>query len=210
MEQALLPRERIELVARARAASLSVSGGKKELARMLARRLLESGRAHAEECSGGPRLVPRVARELLSVLEDLDWSRLSAGAQRQSGRSSGASFVLGTTLGVLGSRGYDTPARVASKLGASRRVVKEGYYFARQAPQLRRLWRLCREAVAAVDPRYHFTSVQVNRDFEGRPTWIAGTSRTSTLCLWDPSGAAALSCPPTTRCGFAVWTRDCA
>ena len=172
VQQGLVTRLRSELVVVSRNVSIDVSGSRSEISRRLGARLLKSGEVVVEECAGGPRLAPKSGRDLLSVLEGLDWKHLGAGRRREASRESGGSFVLGTTLGVAGSRGYDSVANVGvsrGARGASRSILKEGYYFAKYGEQLRLLWRLCRAAVASVDPGYRFTSLQVNRDFDGRP-----------------------------------------
>lgn len=166
MRHGLAPRQRrdLESIAAGCGEDGARQGRKEDLVSRLGECLLRSGHVRVEECLGGPLLAPRLTREMLEILEGLDWKTATSAGHREVGRSSGASFVMGTTLGALGSNGYASVARVAARRGANRDVVKATY--TSQAAQLRRLWALCREAVG---PGYRFTSVQVNRDFAGKP-----------------------------------------
>ncbi len=125
-----------------------------------------------------PRLSADACDAVLELLRSLDWRAFAhnkyAGANRAASRAkdaaNSANFVLGATKGVPNSRGYthvvDKQHHSDNLRGLNLSVVKTAGR--RQAPKLLALWELLRQIVAAHDPAYDLTSVQVNRNFSGR------------------------------------------
>ena len=123
-----------------------------------------------------PKISAYTCEAALNLLRSLDWRAFAhnkyAGANRTASRgaTNSANFVLGATKGVPGSRGFthvvDKQHASDNLCGLNLSVVKTAGR--RQAPKLLALWELLRQMVAAHDPAYDLTSVQVNRNFAGR------------------------------------------
>ena len=123
-----------------------------------------------------PKISADTCEAVLNLLRSLDWRAFAhnkyAGANRTASRGAtdSANFVLGATKGVPHSRGFthvvDKQHASDNLCGLNLSVVKTAGR--RQAPKLLALWELLRQMVAAHDPAYDLTSVQVNRNFAGR------------------------------------------
>ena len=135
-----------------------------------------------------PRIPDADRQQLLRILGDIGWHRYHVGQKKYTkiskrkgvirttfkaimGKSVRAAaggsqnFVLGVSRGPLGSDGFEK--RGADGIGKNTTIVKS-----RQKKDYRAcmdLWRTMKRIVKAVDPGYTFTSIQVNRNFLGKP-----------------------------------------
>jgi len=75
-------------------------------------------------------------------------------------------FVLGASLGPLGSGGFEQKGPKKG-LGKNTTIVKCRQK--RDAKTCLKLWKSMRRLIKAIDPDYMFTSIQVNRNFLGKP-----------------------------------------
>lgn len=113
-------------------------------------------------------LIPEAARRrLLNILAGLDWDVYVAkggAVTRTLARESGGSLVLGATKGVPSSRGFDN---IRGNKAFNLTIVTNRAR--RDERDLLELWYILKELVRGVDPTYHFSSVQINKNFAGTP-----------------------------------------
>lgn len=156
---------------------------KADLARVLA--AYHKDHPRAVTCCRAPLLPDKDHRQLLQILKSIKWRRyevkgrkyykngalkVQGGSQNGKGVRTTAvgsqNFVLGTSLGPLGSGGFEKKGPKKG-LGKNTTIIKS-----RQEPDAKacmQLWRTMKRLVKAADPGFVFTSMQVNRNFLGRP-----------------------------------------
>jgi hypothetical protein len=139
--------------------------------------------------------VPEQDKEkLMGLLERLNWPRYTNKAKKYlekpakgvikktkttQGDSTGpkrllravavgsSNFVLGVTRGPLGGGGFEKAG--PDGIGKNTTIVKSKQIRAGDKETCMALWQHMRKMVKDVDPNYSFTSIQVNKNFVGKP-----------------------------------------
>lgn len=128
------------------------------------------------ECRSGKRVPAKVLEEMKEILEGLQWPKVkkaSTSSKRAVSTLYGSNFVLGATKGVKGSSGFSEafshqgPNGPSKPLGLNRNIVPTS--MSKQASNVMRLWNLCKEYLKKEDPKFRFSSIQVNKNFSGDP-----------------------------------------
>ena len=113
-------------------------------------------------------LIPEAARRrLLEILDGLAWDVYAIKGEKNTrtmARESGGSLVLGATKGVPSSRGFDY---IRGNKAFNLTIVTNRAR--RDERDLLELWHTLKELVRSVDPAYHFSSIQINKNFAGTP-----------------------------------------
>jgi hypothetical protein len=78
-----------------------------------------------------------------------------------------SNFVLGVTRGPLGGGGFEKAG--PDGIGKNTTIVKSRQIRAGDKQTCTALWQHMRKMVKDVDPNYSFTSIQVNKNFVGKP-----------------------------------------
>lgn len=148
---------------------------------VMAQKLAEYHKKHPRKIirQRAPLLRRKDYDHLLQILDSMSWRRYNvkpkkkyvnaAGVKRSAGRAvAGGSqnFVMGATLGPLGSSGFESqgPSR---GLGKNTQTVK--YKQKKEKKRCLELWHAMRKLIKTIDSSYTFTSMQVNRNFLGVP-----------------------------------------
>eukprot|EP00931_Biecheleriopsis_adriatica_P034579 TRINITY_DN19955_c0_g1_i1.p1 TRINITY_DN19955_c0_g1~~TRINITY_DN19955_c0_g1_i1.p1 ORF type:complete len:272 (-),score=40.90 TRINITY_DN19955_c0_g1_i1:57-872(-) len=144
---------------------------------VLARRLAAYHKKHPRKVvrCWAPLLPKKDYDHLIQILDSMSWRRYNVkkkkyikGMSRTADRavaSGSQNFVMGATLGPLGSKGF--AKRGPDGNGKNTQIVK-----LKQKEDGNRcweLWRTMRRLVKVIDPSFTFTSMQVNRNFVGKP-----------------------------------------
>lgn len=152
---------------------------KADVAQKLAEYYRRNPRTVIHSCA--PPLSVTNYAELLQILESVSWHRYEVKARKYSGKARGGAthgsgtrslavgsqnFVLGATLGALGSGGF-VKKGPAKGVGKNTSIVKSRTRTDEKVCM--QLWKSLMRLVKAVDPSYAFTSIQVNRNFLGKP-----------------------------------------
>eukprot|EP00441_Pelagodinium_beii_P009091 CAMPEP_0197705076 /NCGR_PEP_ID=MMETSP1338-20131121/126259_1 /TAXON_ID=43686 ORGANISM="Pelagodinium beii, Strain RCC1491" /NCGR_SAMPLE_ID=MMETSP1338 /ASSEMBLY_ACC=CAM_ASM_000754 /LENGTH=308 /DNA_ID=CAMNT_0043288981 /DNA_START=64 /DNA_END=990 /DNA_ORIENTATION=+ len=122
-----------------------------------------------------PLLPQKDYRDLLELLDSMSWEKYNAqNSKYVAGRklairavaAGSQNFVLGATLGPAGSKGFD---RRGPKKGVGKNTVIVKNRQARDKATCMKLWNTMKGLIKGIDPDYMFTSIQVNRNFSGKP-----------------------------------------
>lgn len=141
-----------------------------------------------------PSISQEDKEELLSLLEGMSWHKYQVkkrvteptsqsrqviqqhkSSARRATRDAAVgsqNFVLGITRGPVGSKGFERAGGQSKDygkagLGKNEKIVKRRQNCDYRACMA--LWRIMKKMLKDIDPDYTFTSIQVNRNFRGKP-----------------------------------------
>ena len=119
--------------------------------------------------SSAPLIPIGARRRLLAILDGLSWDRYAVKDSRifrsLASKSTG-SLVLGATQGPRNTPMFDSTRGREGKAFNMNIITSTT---AKDQTELLELWYIMKELVRSIDPAYHFSSIQINKDFTGLP-----------------------------------------